>query len=222
MKIVKSDFQLTIIIPLLEDIDSALKTIRSIRSANTKVLIIDGSKINNNIYFKSEKNVLYIHFKDSTIYEAMQEGVRLAETEFVFFAGAGDLIEDIVYMHNSDVTVGQFRIANGPLRDGLMCRVFWRNPLHHQATVYRRSCVSFDLSFIVLGDFDLNIRLIKSNISFAKVNSTFSNIKPHCVSNNFFIAITEGFKVYKKNKILKLYPIYLIALTLSQFKNKIL
>jgi glycosyltransferase involved in cell wall biosynthesis len=220
MNLVKSGVNLTILIPILNDEENALITIRSIRSQFIKIIIIDGSNINNKVIFENEKNVVYVQLEGSTIYEAMQEGVRMAETEFVFFAGAGDLIEEINYYNNCDITIGFFRIDNGPLRDGYMCRKFWRNPMHHQATVYRKSCIKFDLSLKILSDFDMNIRLIKNGNKVGRVKSTFAKIKPHGTSNNILIAITEGLRVYQSNRIFMWYPIYLIVLLLSRIRNQ--
>lgn len=213
---IESGENLTMVIPILDDVADARSTVISVHQKTIKIIIVDGSLNSNEVFFKGLDNLTYLHYSGSSIYEAMQAGVNLAKSEFICFFGAGDKAVDIKYFNNIDISVGKYRIKGGAIRDGLMCNGYWRNPIHHQAAVYRRSHVNFDTRLKVLADFDLNIALIKNGATIRKIDSIYSDIKPHVASNNFIVAVYEGIKIYWKNSLLIWLPTYLIILLISR------
>jgi FkbM family methyltransferase len=85
--------QLTIIIVVKNNISGLSKTIASSRSQSNKffkILVIDGGSTDGTIEFLTKENLHFISENDSGVYDAMNKGVKLAETRWVLFFNSGD------------------------------------------------------------------------------------------------------------------------------------
>ena len=97
---------LSIIIPILNDYSDLLKSANSIYKINNNIelLIVDGSKKNNLEYIKKniKVNFKYIHKKNSSVYEAMNFGIKESNGEYLYFMGAGDVLKKVPKISPND------------------------------------------------------------------------------------------------------------------------
>jgi putative colanic acid biosynthesis glycosyltransferase len=117
---------------------------------------------------------------DRGVYEAMNKGLTAAQGEWVLFLGADDRLanervleeaRDRLQARTDGVVVGEAVYEDGRIyRLGAPLNPVARNFVHHQAAFYRRSLFAehgkFDVSFAIMGDYDLNLRLWKKKVRF--------------------------------------------------------
>ena len=225
---------LSIIIPILNDYSDLLKSANSISriNSNIELLIVDGSKKNNLEYIKENirVNFKYIHKKNSSVYEAMNFGIKESNGEYLYFMGAGDILKKVPKISPNDeilccrVKFVYKRKRIRQIKDLSLIKYF--NILHHQSLIYKKKLLlkyPYDEKYKSLADYNLNIILLKN---FHKVrfleNFLISELKPHGLSSNYFLSITEGVSILYKNKFFRGIFIYLIITTLSTIKYKLI
>ena len=91
--------KISIIIPVLNNLRGLQKTIDSIKVqtfSDFEVWIIDGnSSIPIHSYLDTlESPFFYLSEKDQGIYDAMNKGISMAKGEWLYFLGAGDLLDN--------------------------------------------------------------------------------------------------------------------------------
>ena len=223
---------LSIIIPILNDYTDLIKSIDSISKINSNIelLIIDGSEKNNLRFIKKKAkiNFKYIHKKNSSVYEAMNLGVKESNGEYLYFMGAGDIIKKIPKIKlNDEILCCRVKFFNRQIRQIKNLNLIkYFNILHHQSLIFSRKLLlkyPYDEKYKALADYNLNIILLKNfhKVRFLK-NFLISEIKPHGLSSRYFLSITEGVTILYKNKLYGNIFIYLLITTLSTIKNKII
>lgn len=223
---------LSIIIPILNDYTDLIKSIDSISKINSNIelLIIDGSEKNNLRFIKKKAkiNFKYIHKKNSSVYEAMNLGVKESNGEYLYFMGAGDIIKKIPKIKlNDEILCCRVKFFNRQIRQIKNLNLIkYFNILHHQSLIFSRKLLlkyPYDEKYKALADYNLNIILLKNfhKVRFLK-NFLISEIKPHGLSSRYFLSITEGVTILYKNKLYGNIFIYLLITTLSTIKNKLI
>ena len=225
---------LSIIIPILNDYTDLIKSIDSISKINSNIelLIIDGSEKNNLRFIKKKAkiNFKYIHKKNSSVYEAMNFGIKESNGEYLYFMGAGDILKKVPKISPNDeilccrVKFVYKRKRIRQIKDLSLIKYF--NILHHQSLIYKKKLLlkyPYDEKYKSLADYNLNIILLKNfyKVRFLK-NFLISEIKPHGLSSRYFLSITEGVTILYKNKLYGNIFIYLLITTLSTIKNKLI
>ena len=166
---------LSIIIP---NFNSGLLLKKSLESIYCKklqfsfeVLILDNCSTDHpeNIIQKFPfDNLFFFSESDSGIYDAMNKGIKRAKGNWLYFLGSGDLIlfTDISFLKSSqsdffygDVEYKKSKLlesGNHSLFDILRCNIC------HQRVFYKKTIFEkigfFNLSYLVMADYDLNIR----------------------------------------------------------------
>jgi len=225
---------LSIIIPILNDYSDLLKSANSISKINRNIelLIVDGSKKNNLEYIKKNirVNFKYIHKKNSSVYEAMNFGIKESNGKYLYFMGAGDILKNVpIISPNDEIICCRVKFAYErkrirQIKNLSLIKCF--NILHHQSLIYNKNLLlkyPYDEKYKLLADYNLNIILLKNfhKVRFLK-NFLISEIKPHGLSSNYFLSITEGVSILYKNKFYGSIFIYLLITTLSTIKNKLI
>jgi glycosyltransferase involved in cell wall biosynthesis len=157
------------------------------------LLIIDGNS-NDNTIQKIQTinidNISIISENDSGIYDAMNKGIRLAKSEWVFFLNAGDEFESDETLsnvfsksfENSSIIYGDTllksdnQIINYP--DVINKLWFFSDTICHQSIFFNRKLFKeigdFNLNYKILADRDFLIRAINAKHRFEHVNEVIS------------------------------------------------
>jgi glycosyltransferase involved in cell wall biosynthesis len=185
-------YKCTIIVPLYNDISNLKVMCEHFKlfffkydlSLSVNVLFIDGGSTDGTLSVLQNlelANASYISKKDKGIYDAMNNGVSIASSEYVYFMGADDIIlpgfvdvldesrgEDIIYGNvqlTSNNSIYDVKITALSLIFHNVC---------HQAIIYNRNILltnPYTLDYSLLSDWALNIKL-SSKCKVKYVNST--------------------------------------------------
>ena len=224
---------ISIIIPILNDNEALIRSINSIAKLNQKkvdLIIVDGSKSSNlnAIKNKTRFSFKYIHAKNSSVYEAMNIGIKNSKGKFLYFMGAGDMIKRFPKIRNSDELIcGRVKFKKKNIKQfKILFFIGFFNILHHQSLIYNKKIFLnylYDTSYKSLSDYNLNIILIKNSYKIRFLNDfLISEIKPHGLSSNYFLSIKEGVKILYSNKFYFYIIFYILITTLSTIKNKLI
>lgn len=176
-----SDWELLIVVGPSQD--STLVTARDIASTGQNVEVIEQS--------------------GSGIYDAMNEGIRNAKGEFVWFMNAGDKFADshVLSIAVDEITkagvglvIGGYRLDRTvqedrsfpPRKMSAFKFAFNRRGGCHQAMIFRneslRQVGEYDLTYSLASDFELVLKVIKS-AGAIRVSKVFASIEPGGVAD---------------------------------------
>lgn len=184
---------LSIIIPVLNNLDGLQKSIESIQKqlfTNYEVWIIDGNSRDNTLTYLEtlEFPFQFISENDNGIYYAMNKGINLAKGEWFYFLGSGDVLYDEKVLNNVFVNqyYSQYKILSGKVlyegenspfiynknkreMEPSWSILMWiRNGLHHQGTFYNKKIFKardYNLKYKIFSDYWLNLLLYKKDYS---------------------------------------------------------
>ena len=186
---------------------------------NIEYIIIDGESNDNTLAIINryrEKIDIVISEKDAGIYDAMNKGIAQSSGHWIWFMGTGDvpldgavntIIEKVKSCDQSDLHAFCVELAP-PLEPGVppfykpifSSALKWRNTLHHQGLLYKKSSISnllYDTRFKVLADYHLNLRLWKNGASCICHDITVTRVDSGGVSRTF------NKQLYKEERELK-------------------
>ena len=168
-----------------------LKTIKSIQSQNYKNfihIIKDGISKDktNNIDFSKYKNTKFHESKDKGVYDAMNQGLKFSENEYIIYLNAGDiffskstlknLAENIIKKPNfNSYSGGTIQLDSSKKKIkrligiGKFYKYFPLSQLPHPSFVIKKSILSrlilpFDSDLIIASDYKLQLVLRKKNL----------------------------------------------------------
>lgn len=164
---------------LKEAVDGVL----SQTGVSVEFVVIDGASTDGSAeWLESRRHVFskFLSEPDGGVYDAMNKALRLVRGDWVLFLGADDkfpsqsTIADAApfLKPQADVVVGCASYADGRIyKFGSTRTAVVRNFCHHQATFYRSSVLrghkGFDPSYSIMGDYELNLRLLHGGAKFA-------------------------------------------------------
>lgn len=158
------------------------KTIESVLQLcddRVEYVVVDGASTDGTCAILSEYEprfngrMKWISAPDKGIYDAMNKGLRLATGAWVNYQNEGDMLIDIPFAEldfAKSCGCGIFACAvdteGGMQRSYLNFVTRCRNTIQHQGAFYDRELVlqlnGYDDSYKILGDHDLNLRVLKS------------------------------------------------------------
>ena len=156
-------------------LSKAVESVLQQSGASFELLVIDGDSPDGTVAWLKAQNHPSLHFisePDAGIYDAMNKGVRQAKGEWLLFLGADDRLasSNVLALVSATIVNSHHRLFCGAVHysDGrswpapTKLRPIYRNFIHHQATFYHRSVFenrSYDTSFAIQSDYDLNLHL---------------------------------------------------------------
>lgn len=174
-------FELTIIIPVKNNIDAALDSLAKIDDPRIEVLLV-GTGITKR---KMNSNVTHIR-ENVGIYQAMNVGLERSKGQYVYFMGATDTIyasNILACLDGSDVVIGRVKAGKRVLTYRRYAKNI--NYIHHQAFVSKKNNLKFNLKYHVFSDLDyMNNRLKDPLVSRKDVDLTFCDFTKGGTSNN--------------------------------------
>jgi len=192
-------------------LEHAIKSVLAQTYPHVEYIIIDGESSDGTVQIleKYKQELSYcISEKDNGIYDAMNKGIAAAQGDWIYFLGADDVFYDKDVLkkafdtpgiQEADFVYGNTRLkSNGSFfgASRTYYQLIGRN-INHQAIFYKRSIFAqvglYDLSYKVLADYDLNLRIFREeslvkkyiplDISIFNDQGGASNIK---IDNIFF------------------------------------
>lgn len=180
---------LTIISVTFEDAPGLSKTLRSIGpapSSDVSVIVVDGSPVpmpSVEDAFKHQVSFKWIRQPDRGIYDAMNKGIRAADSDYIWFLNGGDesliddwpaLIERLVKARQGgvdllffgyEIDVGWRSVSRKSRGPGYI----WHGlPTSHQAILYKKSSLpaeGYPLSYRMAGDYALTAQMLRDGAS---------------------------------------------------------
>ena len=180
------------------------KTISSIKSQsfqNYEIIVVDGKSSDGTIDIIKKKKKLFqkiIIEKDLGIYDAMNKGINISKSDWIFFLNSGDIFfNNNVLMKiqkylkkKNDFIYGSVAVKSAKLSYIINAKNFNRNsliiPFSHQGIFSSNKLLrkkNFDLSFKIAADFELFYYFLNKKKTFCKVNEIISFIEPLGISD---------------------------------------
>lgn len=176
-----------------KEIEDTIKSIEAQTYDDFEVIVKDGCSNDLTLNkIPQEKKYHIYSIKDKSIYEGMNQAIKLATGHFIVFLNAGDafaskdtLIEISRYIQKNNIQDNQcvlygnyYRkdsgIQNQPYR--LTDFYLYRRPLCHQSLLYSRSLFDtyglYDLYYKISADHEYTMRLWKAHIPFFHTENT--------------------------------------------------
>ncbi len=220
MSSVSSTPLISIVIPSFNQFEGLQKTIESFSDCNDiEIVVIDGGSNDGSAQWLLENQEKISKLRiapDRGIYDAMNMGIAQSSGHWIWFMGTGDvpldgavntIIEKVKSCDQSDLHAFCVELAP-PLEPGVppfykpifSSALKWRNTLHHQGLLYKKSSISnllYDTRFKVLADYHLNLRLWKNGASCICHDITATRVDSGGVSRTF------NKQLYKEERELK-------------------
>ena len=168
--------------PLLR---TALESVWAQQGGACEVVVIDGASTDGSReWLESQRARIgtLVSEPDRGVYDAMNKGVTRARGDWLLFLGSDDrLLEDalgriapVLQQTEAGVVVGEAAYDDGRIYGmGNLTATVRRNFVHHQAAFYRRTLFAahgkFDERLQLQADYDFNLRLLQSGVSFTAV-----------------------------------------------------
>lgn len=143
-----------------------------------EVIVMDGFSEDGTIeiiekYRRHTLEVIFVSEPDSGVYDAMNKGIKIANGEWLYFLGAGDVLyekdtlKSLVKFFKSDFQIIQGNIIisnykNTIYRDRLRGLTLLTRNFCHQGLFYRKGVFeevgNYNLSYPIISDFEFNLR----------------------------------------------------------------
>lgn len=146
-------------------LNKTLSSILLLKKFPSEVIIIDGKSSDNTFEvvsrFKNYLNIKYISQNDKGIYDAMNKGINLVNTEYMLFLNAGDIIEPdalpdeikfAAFINYRTYTFNNKEIKN------VINSFKYSIPVVHQAIVFPKTEIRHDLKYALASDYDFYLK----------------------------------------------------------------
>ena len=211
---------LSVIIPSFNQFVGLKRTIASIKGFDDiELVVIDGGSKDGSAQWLLENQDSISKLRiapDKGIYDAMNKGIVQSSGQWLWFLGTGDvptndavdaIIEKIKPDTESDFHAFSVELAP-PLEPGVppfyrpnfSSEIKWRNTLHHQGLVYRKSSIidhKYDTRFKILADYHLNLKLWANGAACICHDITVARVDSGGVSRTF------NKRLYAEERLLK-------------------
>ncbi len=215
------------------------KTIESIQKqtfTDFEVWIIDGksSQETQDYLKKLAYPFQFISENDLGIYDAMNKGISLSKGEWLYFLGAGDCLSNSSILSkiinhlnpNIDFFFGNISYGKNIFYSNFSKMMWFKNTLHHQAVFYHKRIFKenkYDLSYKILADYDLNLKLLQKKVFSKKVDEIFAFCDENGLSKNYTLQLYKEELLLKKRKLsLFYYPLLYILFGIKYFFKGVL
>ena len=204
-----SGAHISIIIPAFNagsTIGRAIQSVIGQQEVSIEIIVADGASTDQTIEivrsFKDRINI-FISEPDTGVYQAINRALDHATGEWVYILGADDFLVNNLVMaeclrhsgNHCDLILGD--VVNVGSTNSLIPKVHrnslgpltcWKNTIHQQGVLYRRSLFQdfrFNEELKVLGDYDMHLMLYKSEVKFVKVEFVIAECSAGGLSKQF-------------------------------------
>lgn len=237
----------SIITVVKNDKDNILKTIRSVKNQkfqNYEYIIIDGKSndgtskiIKNNI--KVEKKFIHIIKKDKNLYQALNNGIKIAKGKYILIIHSGDIFWDQNILKIIDKEINNYDAISGNImfQSKNNFSRYWKYRINklskyncfkiaHTSLVIKRELINklkrYNINYNISSDTDFILRFsLVKNLKFKYVDKIFVIMKTGGLSSsssNFFTKVSQDLKIYRKYFNEKFIFIYFYKLIYKFYK----
>jgi len=206
--------KVSIIIPVLNQkqlLEKAIESILNQNFTNYEIIIIDGESEDGtlDVIRKYKNKIAYWESsEDKSVYEAMNKAIAKTNGDWLYFLGADDCLTDNIFSNIFSNNLDGFEIIFGNIKyqdntafkGGFSNKLFLKNSIHHQGALYHKRCFygrSFNTSYSILADYDLNIQLFLEQKKALYFNTDFA------ICGNTGISKRKGWAHYKEEFLIK-------------------
>lgn len=205
---------LSIIIPSYNSLKVLRESINSIQNqsfTDYEVLVIDANSSDGTKgYLKSLiPPIFFVSESDQGIYDAMNKGIALSKGDWIYFMGCDDqlfesrtlqtvfeqeidrdisLIIGKVQYEYSDSDSYWIKRNKGLFEPSWSSKIWLKNTIHHQGIFYKKEVFltqTYSLDYKVLSDYDLNLKLYRSNLKVKMLDQIIAISRTEGVSKNY-------------------------------------
>lgn len=164
------------------------RTVESVLCQSFKeyeIIIKDGLSVDNTIQQIPDSDKIRVYCeRDTGIYNAMNQAISHATSEYLIFLNAGDVLYDseVLYnlneniaMNNADVFYGDYYRSGIVIKQPAALTDFslFRNPLNHQSMLFKRDiCLDsfwYNEKYKILADYEFTVRVFKEGKKFMHI-----------------------------------------------------
>jgi glycosyltransferase involved in cell wall biosynthesis len=170
----------------------AIASTRALQDARIRHLVVDGGSTDGTVEWLRAQgpSVQWISEPDSGIYSAMNKGWQMCPADaYVLFLGADDRLLKVPSESELDalerdgigMVFGSTQVGDRLFRSRFDAGIRWRNTLHHQSLMVRKSLSMnppFDERLRVYADWDFNLRLWLSGTKAGKSDGLLAFASP--------------------------------------------
>lgn len=164
------------------DIEDTIKSVLENKNRSyIEYIIVDGGSNDGtlDIIYKYQNDIdVIISEPDRGVYDAMNKGIKASSGDWILNMNAGDVLYDLPIEKLEKALslplcalVGAVKTENGICYPKLDMTFKIHNTLPHQALFYRRANnLFYNITYKIVGDYDMNARLYKSDQNIILVN----------------------------------------------------
>ena len=226
----KNPTSISVIIPSYNQLEGLQKTIQAFsafRRRGLELIVVDGASSDGSsewIHSNASDIDQSLIEPDTGIYHAMNKGIELANGDWLWFIGTGDLpvlegVEEILEMVKDSKNVFEESapkmLAFGvhllaPREPGVPeyykpvwdSKLIWRNTIHHQGAIYSRELFksdTYDLRFRVLSDYHFQLKLWKKGVECFCFPTIIAEVATGGVSRDFSLSLYKEERTMKRD-----------------------
>lgn len=240
----------SIVTVVYNDVDEIQRTIASALGQefdSYEYIIIDGASKDGTLELiqQYKSRICVLSERDSGLYDAMNKGLDLANSEYVLFLNAGDYFVNSSVLSNVAASIGTDRpdciYGNNyvMLLDGTLTfrkaasdlsNIWKRSQFSHQALFTKTALArqyKFDLSYSIAADYCMILRLYLDSFSFLYCDLPISIYKTGGVSDDRRVRmVRERFSINRKYnnnpKVYLTFPVLLISAFVKQILKRVI
>jgi glycosyltransferase involved in cell wall biosynthesis len=209
---------LTVVTVNYNNLNGLKATINSVRKqterGNIQHIVVDGLSNDGSLDFLKgvEKEIdIAVFGQDCGVYDAMNRGVQLADSEYMIFMNSGDcfdsdtIVEKFIELAKSEISpdfiYGAARLDNGTVWHPLKHENLWKGMIcSHQSAFFKTSKIK-DIGYSthnqIVSDYELIAKLYSKDSTFLKTSLVISKIEPVGISADFYTRTIERWKVIR-------------------------
>ncbi len=214
----------SIIVPTLNcraKVGTCLGSILGQSYGDLEIVVVDGGSADGTAELVSslaDPRIGLVQATGSSIYRAMNIGIANSSGEYLLFLGADDILYSASTLQElspyategADLIVGNVLVGGKPFLSRIEPDLSFRHTVHHQGVLYRRNVFDrfgvFDDRFRLLGDFELNRRLIETGATVLQVDMFISRCGDQGVSKRRIWRLR-----LERLRLIKDWPAYLLS-----------
>ena len=187
----------------IESIGKLAGSIKNQKNASFEWIVIDGCSTDGTVEYLKRAGLDFLTLvseRDRGIYDALNKGIQRSQGEYLLFLGADDQLasDDTLNTINGKIESNDVK-AKVYFGDVIVKtdkeKIFYStigfktlmiNSVHHQGALYRRDlfeAFNYDISFPVVADYELNLKIYLNNIKFTNLDMIISICGGYGLSN---------------------------------------